>query len=398
MERAYSLTRRIDLMVINKAPMPLSNEDNLRINVLLRQNLYALRIDESKMCIDALTDRGEGHVVLNPNCRDEKYIGMIKEMISTYVLGSPIGYPVYIHRWIRMGQTRKAESLQNLLKLGEPEAVVAVAHSSDLPVDIARHAWWAQPTEENARTLLRHQSVVDDELGQELAVFLMEFLPFESDAMRIVETVSLLLQQGVLSDEDREILWKKASHKSAYYPGFLIAAANNLPVKVAEHEDFAELSMLLADLIMQGNKTAQFYLWCHSSSGRAFLHTIELSLKRPAQQAVVITLLNAIGHHFSGLGLTRRFRTIEELSAYNERIFNGDSISESHNLSSEIQQLIKAIPNARERTLSLLGLAQMSETLLDPLFGGTDCLGSVMRKRIKPVSDPLLKMIRTLEQ
>ena len=84
--------------------MPLSNEDNLRINVLLRQNLYALRIDESKMRIDALTERGEGQVVLNPNCRDEKYIGMVKEMISTYVLGSPIGYPVYIHRWIRMGQ------------------------------------------------------------------------------------------------------------------------------------------------------------------------------------------------------------------------------------------------------------------------------------------------------
>ena len=43
--------------------MPLSNEDNLRINVLLRQNLYALRIDESKMLIDALTERGEGQVI-----------------------------------------------------------------------------------------------------------------------------------------------------------------------------------------------------------------------------------------------------------------------------------------------------------------------------------------------
>jgi len=45
----------------------------------------------------------------------------------------------------------------------------------------------------------------------------------------------------------------------------------------------------------------------------------------------------------------------------------------------------------------MLGLAQMSETLLDPLFGGTDCPGSVMRKRIKPVSEPLLEMIAKLE-
>jgi len=378
--------------------MPLSNEDNLRINVLLRQNLYALRIDESKMLIDALTERGEAQVVLNPNCRDEKYISMVKETISTYVLGSPIGYPVYIHRWIRMGQTRKQESLQNLLKLGEPEAVIAVAHSKDLPVVVARHAWWAQPTEENARTLLRHQSVVDDELGQELAVFLMEFLPFESDALRIVETVSLLLQPGVLSDDDRQSLWKKASHKSAYYPGFLIAAANDLPAELAEHENYRELSQRLGDITRQGNTAAEYFLWCHSNRGQAFLHTIELALKKPAQQSVVVALLNAIGHHFSGLGVTRRFRTIDELNAYNSRIYNGDCENEHHNLTTELQQIAELVPESEQRSLAMLGLAQMSETLLDPLFGGTDCLGSVMRKRIKPVSEPLLEMIRTLEQ
>ena len=88
--------------------MPLCNEDNLRLNVLLRQNLYALRIDESKMLIDALTEKGEAQVALNANCRDEKYIGMVKETISTYVLGSPIGYPVYIHRLDKDGAVEKS--------------------------------------------------------------------------------------------------------------------------------------------------------------------------------------------------------------------------------------------------------------------------------------------------
>lgn len=377
--------------------MSLSNEDNLRLNVLLRQNLYALRIDESKMLICALTERGEAQIALNANCRDEKYVGMVKETISTYILGSPIGYPVYIHRWTRMGQSRKAESLQKLLKLGEPEAVVAVAHTKDLSVELARHVWWTQPTEDIARTLLRHQSVIEDALGQDLAKFLMEFLPFEAESIRIVETVSLLLQPGVLSETDRQALWKKASHKSAYYPGFLISAADDLPHKVAEHKGYADLSGRLAKLIEQGNKIARHYLWCHSENGQSFFHIIKLALKRPSQQDVVVTLLNAIGHQFFDLGLPGCFRSIEELQLFNSTLFEGNGSEDYKGLLEEISQLIAIQPESKGRISAMLGLAQMSETLLDPLFGGTDCLGSVMRKRIKPVSEPLLEMVAVLE-
>jgi hypothetical protein len=42
--------------------MDLSAEDNLRLNVLLAQNLHAVRIDESKMVVLALTDKGEAKV------------------------------------------------------------------------------------------------------------------------------------------------------------------------------------------------------------------------------------------------------------------------------------------------------------------------------------------------
>ncbi len=378
--------------------MPLCNEDNLRLNVLLRQNLYALRIDESKMLIDALTERGEAQMLLNANCRDEKYIGLVREMISTYVLGSPIGYPVYIHRWTRMGQSRKAESLQSLLRLGEPEAVVAVAHTKDLPLNIARHVWWTLPTEDVARSLLRHQSVIEDKLGQELAIFLMEFLPFESKALTIVETVSLLLQPGVLSEDDRQLLWEKASHKSAYYPGFLITAVDDLPHKVDEHKSYAEISAQLAELIQQGNSAAQKFLWCHSENGQSFLHIIKLALKKPSQQDVVVTLLNAIGHQFTDLGLSRNFRSIDALQSFNSGICDGNCSEESSRLAEEIQQLNTLLPESKDRIFFMLGLAQMSETLLDPLFGGNDCPGSVMRKRIKPVSEPLLGMVEKLEE
>jgi len=103
--------------------MELSAEDSLRLNVLLAQDLQAIRIDESKMIVYALTEKGEARVRLNSNCKDEKYIKEIKAMFSTHVMGSPGGYPVFLKRWTRMGQARD-ESLQQLLLLGESEAVV----------------------------------------------------------------------------------------------------------------------------------------------------------------------------------------------------------------------------------------------------------------------------------
>ena len=114
----------------------LSNEDNLRLNVLLNQDVQAIRIDEGKMIIYGLTERGEARIKLNPNVRDEKYIRSIKETISSHVLGSPGGYPIYIKRWTRMGQARD-QSLESLLKLGEPEAIVAVIHAQGLTDEIA---------------------------------------------------------------------------------------------------------------------------------------------------------------------------------------------------------------------------------------------------------------------
>ena len=121
--------QRIQLICISS--MDLSAEDSLRLNVLLNQDLQAVRIDDSKMIVYGLTEKGEAKVPLNPNCRDEQYIKRVKEVISSHVLGSPGGYPIFLRRWTRMGQTRD-ESLDRLLQLGEPEAVVAVVHAPGL--------------------------------------------------------------------------------------------------------------------------------------------------------------------------------------------------------------------------------------------------------------------------
>ena len=93
--------------------MELSPEDSLRLNVLLTQGLQAVRIDESRMIVYALTERGEAKVPLNPNCRDEQYLRNVKSLLSSHSIGSPGGYPVYLKRWTRMGQA-KDESLDFL--------------------------------------------------------------------------------------------------------------------------------------------------------------------------------------------------------------------------------------------------------------------------------------------
>ena len=134
--------------------MSLSPEDALRLNVLLANKPQAIRINESSMVVSGLTADGEARVELRPNCRDDQYIRKVKELISGHVLGSPGGYPVYLQRWTRMGQM-KDDSLEQLLMLGEPEAVVAAVCAPGLTDELARRAWWAMEDADNARHMLR---------------------------------------------------------------------------------------------------------------------------------------------------------------------------------------------------------------------------------------------------
>lgn len=377
----------------------LSNEDNLRINVLLRQDVHALRIDESKMIVYALTGRGEGKIVLNPAGPDDKYLREIREMLSNHFLGSPGGYPVYIHRWTRMSQSRSDDSLEKLLKLGEPEAVVAVANTGGISTEISRRVWWALPSEETARALLQHDSVVTDELGQELARFLFEFLPFEAEPSRIVENVRLLLQPGLLSRQEQASLWKKAAHKSAYYPGFLMAVPDAIPVDSDPHPDYTRIRDALEPLLNEQNDVAVMYLKVHSSEGRGFLQGIRLALKRPSSQDVVVALFKSIGTYYRSLGLAGvRQRNIADIDMFAHQLCELDNVAGYEDLTRQLAEVSGSAHVDNDRLTAMLGLAQMGEDLLDPVFGGTDTLGSAMRKHIKPLANSVLAKIDTLER
>ena len=62
----------------------------------------------------------------------------------------------------------------------------------------------------------------------------------------------------------------------------------------------------------------------------------------------------------------------------------------------QLQACVQQARQFRQQIQAMLVLAQMDEVTLNPIFGLTDALGSVMRKKLKPLTDPLLRHIDAL--
>jgi hypothetical protein len=374
--------------------MQLSAEDNLRLNVLLSQELHAVRIDESKMTVFALTAKGEAKVPLNAIGKDEAYIKEIKALFSTHVMGSPGGYPVYLKRWTRMGQARD-ESLAQLLLLGEPEAVVAAVHAAGLTDELAARAWWAMPTSENARRMLEKQAVVEGETGKILAEFLLEFLPFEEEQRDMIESVRLVLQPGLISQQEKEKLWSKTKTKKSFYVGFLHAAADDLPIEVDAHPEYETINQQLLPLVEQGNAYAIMLDKVLSPKGQAFIKTIEDALKKPGNQDVVVSLLSAVSKYFDTI-VPEQFteHDIESICSEAEALCCGEDAK----LNEVLVALEGTTENAQKYLSAMTVLACLSVKLVNPIFSRSDAIGTVMRKKIKPVTDPVLEQLYILRK
>ncbi len=367
--------------------MQLSSEDQLRLNVLIAQPLQAVRIDESRMCVHVLSEKGDANVQLNPTCKDEKYIRLVRQFLSTHFLGSPGGYPVYLKRWTRMGQARD-DSLEKLLLVGEPEAVAAVVHAPGLTNELARRAWWSSATAENARRMLEKESVVNGEMGKELAQFLIEFLPFEEHQKAIIDSVRLVLQPGLISDELRDEVWKRGKRKNVYYIGFLLQTPNKLPIKVEAHQGWSSIVKTLRHEFEQGSKIAKLLCDTLSPAGQAFLQMTEQVLKKPNDQEAVAAILNAIGFYFNEFDNEAfKWREIQALMHYTE---------ENYQYHKEVHRLLELDQSIQPQLKALFNLSMINETLVDPIFGMTDAIGSVMRKKIEPVVMPIIENIRML--
>jgi hypothetical protein len=369
--------------------MELSPEDSLRLNVLLAQNLQAVRIDESNMIVYALSEKGDAKVQLNPNCKDEKYLNMVKELFSTHVLGSPGGYPIYLRRWTRMGQQR-ADNLEKLLLLGEPEAVVAVVHAAGITNEVARRAWWVMPSSENARRMLNREDVMNGDMGPVLSEFLIEFIPFEEDPQAMMESVRLVLKKpGLIDEETRLSIWKKAQRKNALYVGFLASQPDSLPDQLPAHGEYEALKPQLQPLADAGNPFARQLLRVLSGPGQTYLATVKEVLGKPSNQDVVVVLMDTIRDYFAAI---RPYdEPVREMEALMDIVDQRLEQPDEH-----LQTILETVPEQAGRIRAMLVLSLVGERLVAPIFALTDAVGSVMRKKIEPVSRPVLENVDRL--
>lgn len=370
--------------------MELSSEDLLRLNVLLANDVESIRIDEQNMTVYGLSHGHEARILLSPNCRPEQYLRRVREMLSSHVLGSPGGYPVFLQRWTRMGQARDAQ-LDKLLLLGEPEAVVAVAGAPGLSDDLARRAWWAMPTPDIARRLLEKEVVIRGNMGKELAAYLVEHLPFETEPLTVIGTVRLILQPGLISAETRERIFRLGTHRNAYHIGFLDAASNNLPNPLPEREDYAKHREKLVTLAERGNALAEFLANLLNSPGQTFLTVSETQLQHPVDKYTVATLMNIIGNYFkpAQCAMTSARGIMEALECTKALIMSARD---------ELADLLEGVPELRSEISAMLTLAHASEQLVTPIIAVTSASGTLLRRKLEPVINPVLEQYTVLRK
>ena len=367
--------------------MSLSTEDSLRLNVLLTQDLKAIRIDESAMVVHALTNKGEVKAPLVPNCRDDVYLKKIREFFSTHALGSPGGYPVYLKRWARMGQTRE-NNLDRLLILGEPEAVVAVAHATGISEQLAIYTWWAMPTADVARRLLENKVVVESTLGKELAAYLLDYMPFETEALAIIENVRLILQPNLVSEEIRLDLWSKAGRKTVFYVGFLQALPDVLPSEVAANPVLEQAQLKLSPLLAQGDPYVLQLCRLLSAPGQMYLTVLNKAVSKLTNQDMTVALLKAMEEYFVSV-CPEQYRGVRDIAELNKK-------QQTRIASEDYIELVSKLPELEKYLSAMMSLSMVGESIINPVFAQTDAMGSVMRKKLTPVIEPVQEYIHCL--
>jgi hypothetical protein len=368
--------------------MDLSPEDQLRINVLLAHELEAVRIDEQNLVLYALSKGNEARIPLHPNCRPEKYLKRVREVLSQHALGTPSGYPVFLQRWTRMGQAHDAQ-LARLLLLGEPEAIVAVAGAPGLTAELARRVWWAMPTADIARRMLEREAVRHSEMGQVLSEFLIEYLPFETEPLTVVQTVRLILEAGHADDETRRQLWRRGTHRNAYHLGFLASCPHDLPISLPARADYADHAPALAALAQAGNALAAALERLLDSPGQGFLATAEEALQHPLDKETTALLLEVIGQYFAvGCRGEERRADLAGAEAAAEEALRSPR--------EELAALIAAVPALEREIRAMLVLAHTSESFVTPILARTTASGTLLRRKLEPVFVPLLAHIAVL--
>lgn len=342
----------------------LTPEDILKLNILI-SSCVAIRIDVYKLTVVGLTaSKKEQTIALNPSGDSDKYIQNVQKLLVSHALGSMGGYPSYLKRWSRMGQVGSA-NLKALLKIGNIEAVVAVANSKSLNETVLDLVWWcASNTDQQAeigRFLLTRDFVVVHDVGKKIATYLLEFLPFTEDITQIIDTTNLLLQGNLISQESKDRLWKQGQRKTAFLVGFIERNANNLPNNdaiVALNNDIKELEHI------------------NSEQGQIMLKTIAFILKKINQEPILYRTLEVLGNYLSH-PMIRSFADIKQCKT-------------------QAQTVLKQLGLTDEKIQARLFLASVSEQLVISTISAHNLAGSAIRKKLSSTLEPIQNALKLL--
>jgi hypothetical protein len=237
--------------------------------------------------------------------------------------------------------------------------------------------------------MLAQQAVVEGDMGPVLADFLVEFLPFETEARDMIDSVRLILQSGLIGSETRAELWARGRHKNAYYVGFLQAVPDELPAVAEPHPSRDEVCEKLGELRRNGNPFAVQLCRLLGSEGQGFLDTVETVLDKPSNQDVVVSLLHAIAAYFHSIRADGAgYQTMEDILATADRLMAGPGHA--------LEELTSHVPAMKREVHAMLVLSMVDEPLVNPVFSRTDAIGTVMRRKLRPVFEQLQQYIDRL--
>ena len=105
-------------------------------------------------------------------------------------------------------------------------------------------------------------------------------------------------------------------------------------------------------------------------------------------------LMHALEKHAGGLSLDEYKNSDIEAIVHGVDMLTGSEAVDG--MPGELQELIDAWPDGRRYIRAMLILALLGEKVLNPIFSRTDAIGTVMRKKLKPVTEPIHEQIVVL--
>jgi hypothetical protein len=134
------------------------------------------------------------------------------------------------------------------------------------------------------------------------------------------------------------------------------------------------------------------------TAGQAWLASVATVLEKPSNQDVVVELLHAIAAYSVHLPIAGTCLTeMDTIAALADALLDGGDAAGAE-AGGQLAELLLAVPEARFRVRAMLILAMVNEPLVNPVFSRTDAIGTVMRKKLRPVSGPIREQIDILTE